>query len=686
MVSTKATWRELLFGRTTKGRKCGLDRRGRSLRMEPLEKRELLSVMPVAYWRFDETGGTSAFDASGNNLTGTLIGGAQWTTEGKYDGAIDLDGDGQYVQVSDSDLLDDTSELTISAWVYARTLDGTAQGVVSKRAGADDHHAYSLYFHTGDKLHVHIDGTNDAFAGNTVFQTGRWYHVAVTFDGSLPEAERVKLYVDGVLDTVAAETSTAIPNYASNLTLGTLNSGFATTLDGKVDDVRIYHQALGIDAIQLIMAAPTVQITGVPANPEEGTPITLGSSITDPDPSDIFTYAWTVTKNGAAYSTGTDADLTFTPDDDATYVVSLTVTDSHGGQGTAAETIEVVNVPPTLQIEGQELVERGATYTLTLGDVIDPGTNDLVTQYTIHWGDGQSQTLTASEVAALDRQVTHVYATGLVSRTITVDLNDNDGMHTFVASKDVLVTVPLTWDPDGVTNGTWGGSDSWTKPDAWVDTADNNTRYTWNSELVGGVAIFVGIAGTVTISDPVDVAGITSQTSGHTISNGTVNLAASGCQFAATIGSVTISSVLAGSGGFTKSGNGTLTLTGVNTYSGGTTIGGGTLTLSSQGSLGTGDVEVEAAGTLRFSRSGTTYFDNSVSGAGAITQTSGTLVLRGDNDVYSGAITVSVWGATLQVGDGGTAGTLGAGTVAGTGQLVFDRSDALTVGNAISGG
>ena len=51
------------------------------------------------------------------------------------------------------------------------------------------------------------------------------------------------------LDKVAAETSSAIPDYASNLTLGTLNAGYATSLDGKLDDTRIYNQALSADAI-----------------------------------------------------------------------------------------------------------------------------------------------------------------------------------------------------------------------------------------------------------------------------------------------------------------------------------------------------------------------------------------------------------------------------------------------------
>ena len=156
-----------------------------------------IEIGGIAHWQFNETSGTTAYDASGNWLIGTLMNGAQWTTDGKLGGAIDLDGNNQYVEVADSNLLDNTSQLTVSTWVYADTLDGQARGIVSKRNGMNSQHAYSLFFHTGNRLHVYIDGAGDVFSSNTVFQTGRWYHVAVTYDGSLPEAERVKLYVDG---------------------------------------------------------------------------------------------------------------------------------------------------------------------------------------------------------------------------------------------------------------------------------------------------------------------------------------------------------------------------------------------------------------------------------------------------------------------------------------------------------
>jgi fibronectin-binding autotransporter adhesin len=96
--------------------------------------------------------------------------------------------------------------------------------------------------------------------------------------------------------------------------------------------------------------------------------------------------------------------------------------------------------------------------------------------------------------------------------------------------------------------------------------------------------------------------------------------------------STTYSGILSGSGGFSKVGNGTLTLSGSNSYTGGTTISGGRLvgtTASLQGAITN-----NAAVTFDMATSGT--YEGRMTGPGSLTKTgAGTLTLS-NTTVYTG--------------------------------------------------
>ncbi|MBZ1351242.1 autotransporter-associated beta strand repeat-containing protein, partial [Alcaligenaceae bacterium LF4-65] len=63
-------------------------------------------------------------------------------------------------------------------------------------------------------------------------------------------------------------------------------------------------------------------------------------------------------------------------------------------------------------------------------------------------------------------------------------------------------------------------------------------------------------------------------------------------------GSATLSGIFSGVGGLTFNGTGTTIFTGANTYSGGTTVASGTLSIAGASPTGTGDVLIASAGTL----------------------------------------------------------------------------------------
>ena len=87
--------------------------------------------------------------------------------------------------------------------------------------------------------------------------------------------------------------------------------------------------------------APVASINGAPASSPEGTTLSLTATVGDSGTADTFTYAWSVTKNGGAYASATTPGFSFTPNDNGSYVVALTVTDDDGGLGADVKSIAV---------------------------------------------------------------------------------------------------------------------------------------------------------------------------------------------------------------------------------------------------------------------------------------------------------------------------------------------------------
>lgn len=141
----------------------------------------------------------------------------------------------------------------------------------------------------------------------------------------------------------------------------------------------------------------------------------------------------------------------------------------------------------------------------------------------------------------------------------------------------------------------------------------------------------------------------------------------------------TLASNISGSGALTVDPVGfTVTLSGTNSYSGGTTLSRGTL----RGTTDSLQGNIANSGTVVFDQSTSGIYAGNISGIGTLTKLgNGTVILTGAN-AYEGTTTISE--GTLQVGSSGVRGSLGGRFVTNNANLTFANADAsgLVITNA----
>ena len=228
-----------------------------------------------------------------------------------------------------------------------------------------------------------------------------------------------------------------------------------------------------------------------------------------------------------------------------------------------------------------------------------------------------------------------------------------------------------------------------------------------SNRLLDAGSILVS-GGTFNLQTHSDIVGGVTLRSGAITGSGTLT----GSSYLVESGS--ISAVLAGIGSLTKDTAGTVTLTGVNTYSGGSTINAGTVVVGNAAGLGanTGGLTLNA-GTLRIatgftttraislgSSASTISVDSAqlltigttpITGSGTLNKAgSGTLVLAGAN-TYTGATLVNA--GLLSVSANGALGSVGSGTTVASGGALrlssvnYLAAEPLTInGSGISNG
>jgi hypothetical protein len=200
----------------------------------------------VSYYTLNEAEGTTVNDSkgtnNGTNNNATIV-------DGKYGDCLEFDGSSSYVDFGDiTDFEFGSSDFSIEAWVYPDVVN-TSQAIFSKYNGsADNNREFIFYIYSDGKLglNTYSDGTSatETIAmSSTSLSASTWQHVVVVKSGT-----NVKFYINGTQAGTGSAVSTLYSG-TSKAILGAVDGG-SLYFDGKIDNVRIYSDALDEEEIK----------------------------------------------------------------------------------------------------------------------------------------------------------------------------------------------------------------------------------------------------------------------------------------------------------------------------------------------------------------------------------------------------------------------------------------------------
>lgn len=207
----------------------------------------------IGIWLFDDGAGNEAEDSSGKGLDGELVGDPEWV-EGEFGGALELDGDGDYIRIPDH--ASPTEGLTLIALVKSATAAWNTSGAIAGKR--------SVYI-----LHPNAGSVNVAFPicnGGCWNRPGSWNDGNVgpdditvwrsyvgTFDSATGDW---KIYIDGKVESELSLDKAPLVEHNGHMTIGFDDCcGGGRFLNGSVDEVAVFGYAMSEDEVAQIADA-----------------------------------------------------------------------------------------------------------------------------------------------------------------------------------------------------------------------------------------------------------------------------------------------------------------------------------------------------------------------------------------------------------------------------------------------
>jgi Concanavalin A-like lectin/glucanases superfamily len=206
----------------------------------------------IAHYTFDDGSGTTVADHSGNKRDGTLVGGT-WITDGKFGGALHLDG-ASYVTVDN--FPNARSSFSVSTWT--RTIqwtDGGYEAIATTEYVFDGGWEVNVLDSADGGTRLQAAFWDDTLNGYTYVdcrclqqESDAWVNFAFVVDGS---AHTMTVYLNGAVVSVVAAPNPIGPGTPQLFIGRWLRAG--RLLIGDIDDMAIYGRALAPAEVQALL-------------------------------------------------------------------------------------------------------------------------------------------------------------------------------------------------------------------------------------------------------------------------------------------------------------------------------------------------------------------------------------------------------------------------------------------------
>ncbi|HCO96193.1 MAG TPA: hypothetical protein DIU00_20010, partial [Phycisphaerales bacterium] len=185
-------------------------------------------------------------DVSANPAT-VVVHGSLNSVDAKIDKGLEFNGNNaNRIEVEHTAKLDGMSALSIAAWVLPRNVTSyEGMSLVSKRNAYNDGDSYNLFIWTGQLVNGRVNGNNTNIGlSTTVLEDDTWYHITLIFNGQGESGEKIKLYINGILESSDDHPADAVNAGIAPVWIGELDANRGFAWDGIMDEVRIYNHAL----------------------------------------------------------------------------------------------------------------------------------------------------------------------------------------------------------------------------------------------------------------------------------------------------------------------------------------------------------------------------------------------------------------------------------------------------------